>query len=138
MSGSITLVGRASGLDTAQLKRLRLALLALEEYPPDDLPAATWQIIVWDPDTAADCTVNLRAGDAAVLKQLCRVCDGHQIRVIAEPPGPSFLPASCTKISGCTTEGGTMATYTWRLDSPDVQLTVTRLELLSNAREVAA
>ncbi len=135
MSNSITLVGQATALDVSASARV---YFGRQDSPPDDQLVFTWQIIVWDPDSRSHCSINLQTRDPLILKQLGQVSEGCPIRVVAELP--TSLPPSANLLAKGSHGNDTLATWEIRLDSPDVKLTVTRLELLGKpmAQEVAA
>lgn len=86
---------------------------------------ARWRIVT------SDGAIKLR-GDGPIAAQCRMVGAGQPIGVIAELPS---FPPSATKVAESTTDRWTSATYEWRLDSPDVELAVTRLELLRDSRK---
>jgi hypothetical protein len=121
----ITLVGRATALGGFPWARF---YSSRQDGPPDDQPVFTWKILVWDPDSTRYCSINLQTRDPLILEQLRRVSEGCPIRVVAELP--TSLPPSAKLLAEGSHGNGTLATWEIRLDSPDVKLTATRLELL--------
>jgi hypothetical protein len=122
----ITLVGRATALDVFKWAHL---YFGRQDGPPNDQLVFTWQILVWDPNSTRYCSINLQTRDPLILEQLRRVSEGCPIRVVAELPTSLLLSANL--LAEGSRGSGALATWEIRLDSPDVKLTVTRLELLS-------
>jgi hypothetical protein len=131
---TITLAGRATGLDARALEHLLCHRFV--ETCSCGRPAVRWQILVWDYCSRTHSAINLETHSLDVAQQLIRVSESCPIRVIARLP--LSLPPSSKLVAMGSHDSGQVLTFDVRLDAADMCLDVLNVEILSWPATAAA